>query len=166
MTVIKPKPGVYRGVQYRSQLEIAWAKYWDSNGIEYTYIDEPHADFRITRWDFGDCEVKPAKPAMIIKALNKWLAAIADESSEEGNGNAGHTAVVIAGGPPSEYELPNLVTATPTVQGFWILTLGSIKKFTGMPTGIVRCVMSERRWYLIDSDALLAASITDWLENA
>jgi len=37
MKVIKAKPGIFKGIQYRSRLEIMWAAFFDYFGIEFSY---------------------------------------------------------------------------------------------------------------------------------
>jgi hypothetical protein len=38
--VIKAKPGIFKGIQYRSRLEIMWAAFFDYFGIEFSYEPE------------------------------------------------------------------------------------------------------------------------------
>ena len=63
-SVIKAKPGSYKGVKYRSQLEIKWAMYLEEvihKGAECVYVDESNHDFQI-RSEYGvsaKIEVKP-----------------------------------------------------------------------------------------------------------
>jgi len=40
MKVIKAKPGIFKGIQYRSRLEIMWAAFFDYFGIEFSYEPE------------------------------------------------------------------------------------------------------------------------------
>jgi phage FluMu protein Com len=40
MKVIKAKPGIFKGIQYRSRLEIMWAAFFDYFGIEFNYEPE------------------------------------------------------------------------------------------------------------------------------
>ena len=40
MNIIKAKPGVFKGIQYRSRLEILWAAFFDQFGIEFDYEPE------------------------------------------------------------------------------------------------------------------------------
>lgn len=42
---IRPRPGVYNGIQFRSQLEIAWAKWMDGMQLAWEYVDESAYDF-------------------------------------------------------------------------------------------------------------------------
>jgi len=90
--VIKPKPGIYNGVRYRSQLEISWAKWFDEVGLDWKYIDTSEHDFDVQK--FGCIEVKPRNADMIYSASTRiW----------EGDDGQQIIAKLLIGSPPSIY---------------------------------------------------------------
>ena len=124
-SVIKPKPGIYKGVQYRSQLEIAWAKYFTNNKIEFEYVDETYCDFHLPGWYGEFLEVKPKCASLVCAAIDRWL----DMNEDCPFGNENHLIWVASGHPPSRYSLPIffILAATPDreVLGFY----GQVKKW-------------------------------------
>lgn len=94
-TVIKPKPGKYKGIQFRSQLEIEWAKWFDSHAIKWEYIDTATHDFKCQH--FGTVEIKPRDATVIAAAAERiW----------HGNDGVDTVAQIIIGAPPSIYGNP------------------------------------------------------------
>lgn len=117
--VIRPKPGVYRGIKMRSQLEIAWAKYWDSVGATWEYVDGRHFDFEVNGFTF---EVKPPVITLIWQAVKKWWLCDSSldrdaEVTEHLDSIYGSTAKILCGNPPSAYGSPVLLFATLNKRG-------------------------------------------------
>jgi hypothetical protein len=100
--VIKARPGTYKGVRYRSQLEIKWAKWLAENGIDHHYDDAPWYDFTICG---ARVEIKPAVAEVVYEAVERALSQGSDLILP------GEMCHLIAGEPPSIYSRPIHVTA-------------------------------------------------------
>lgn len=137
--IIKPKPGVYKGIKYRSQLEIAWAKYFDGVDIAFRYVDRCFCDFAVPGWDFCAFEVKPAVPSLVCKAIRRWFT--------ECGYQAGTMAVIMVGPPPSEYGYPVLILAILTCDEMVMLCCSDFEQFVhGPQPHPVRARLSGRHW--------------------
>jgi hypothetical protein len=103
-TVIKPKPGKYQGIEFRSQLEIKWAKWLSENCPDkwsVVYVDDKDCDFASSYhspnapWHY--MEVKPPVADPIRAALMRLR--FSDRTP-------GESWTLLVGQPPSAYGRP------------------------------------------------------------
>lgn len=101
---IQPKPGTYKGIDYRSQLEISWVKYFEKVGMRFTYVDTHEFDFLVYWYGSSfDVEVKPNNHELVMQAIGR----ICD--FYERNPQKRFTSFVICGNPPSPYGMPTII---------------------------------------------------------
>jgi hypothetical protein len=141
--VIKPKPGIYNGVRYRSQLEISWAKWFDEVGVEYEYIDTSTHDFKLNK--YGEIEVKPKVASLVVDAFDRMIK---DRSVGGLNLAIGERLQVMSGNPPSSYGFPVLFTLIQTfLHGFkngWVILAAEISE---AENGILRA--NRKDWFTL-----------------
>ena len=108
--VIRARPGKYKGVEYRSQLEVQWAKWFEKWKLEACYVDLPWCDFVVDAWPFlGAIEIKPPVPSIVVEAIKRWF----DECDPINHayalgGNSSHEPTILVGSPPGSYGMPML----------------------------------------------------------
>lgn len=119
---IQPKPGTWRGVQYRSQLEIAWAQWLEDMSPDHLRVEYQDQ----SAWDFvayvGDdwaprhrfglyqanrifIEVKPKVHELCRKAIDRFFRALC----RHGTFFPGDKWVLVLGGPPNIYGDPMII---------------------------------------------------------
>jgi hypothetical protein len=116
MEIIKPKPGSYRGVEYRSQLEIAWARWLFKSRPtlgRWKYTDASDHDFHLKSSSVDlYVEVKPPVNELIELALLRLdmgrLFDLMEPPTEFQRQRRWHLFI---GQPPSPYEFSKFVCA-------------------------------------------------------
>jgi len=100
--VIQPRPGSWNGIEFRSQLEIKWAQWFDKQDLDWLYVDEKSHDFDIMHKDgpTDRIEVKPAVPELCALALGRFPELMSRHPDDVGNTQA----VLLIGDPPSPYS--------------------------------------------------------------
>lgn len=162
--VIKPKPGVYKGVQYRSQLEISWAKYFDQHKLlRWWYKDKPCWDFQLQPqvFAFETLEVKPKCISLVVDAIHRWLHMF---DNDEDFDYRSIIATVLCGPPPSRYGLPCVLCAIRTEYEYVLLMCSTFHGFIVHDDGeVVGSKLYERTWYLCTSCEDIEFSVSDYL---
>lgn len=92
---IQPRPGTWNGIEFRSQLEIKWAQWFDGLGLCWEYVDRSTHDFEVATESLWTIEVKPRVPSLCAAAVNR----IATDFEEWPEG----PVVLFVGNPPSPY---------------------------------------------------------------
>lgn len=149
---IKPKPGIYKGVRYRSQLEISWAKWFDehcpgewlvsySDCHDHDFVTGHYKHFNDSRYPKFYMEIKPLVSELVEQALNRidmstkrpgdhWMLLIGNPPSPYGNTFVVDVHFITTShiyGPVSELSL--CINCGPLVSELWPLCVYSSHSF-------------------------------------
>lgn len=101
---IQPRPGVWNGIHFRSQLEIGWVQWFDKHGLNWEYVDEATHDFELTYEEDGFrmldiIEIKPEVPKICASALMRFKNLVAHNPIRDNE-----RILLMIGSPPSAYS--------------------------------------------------------------
>lgn len=102
--VIQARPGNWNGIEFRSQLEIKWAQWFESQGVLWDYVDKHTHDFELAYKVDGIrmldiIEIKPEVSKICASALMRFKNLVAHNPIRHNE-----CVFLMIGSPPSDYS--------------------------------------------------------------